>query len=119
MSLSRRALIHTLFRPLKAGGAKASSVVARMNSPAVPPVGSAERVVVIQGRYCLAYTEGYCSVCYERCPVPQAIELGEGLPRIIAETCTGCGICHEVCPAPKNAILIVPRKPVIGASPAA
>ena len=111
MSLSRRALFGNLFKPLKVG--RASARVAGEGA-ASPPWVRTDRVAVIQGRFCLAYLEGYCSVCYERCPVPGAIELGEGLPRIIPETCTGCGICHEVCPAPKNAILIAARRPGLG-----
>lgn len=32
-----------------------------------------------------------------------------GLPRVVADACTGCRVCHEVCPAPENAIRLVPR----------
>lgn len=65
------------------------------------------RVAVIQGRYCLAYQNSFCSVCSERCPEPGAIETKRGIPSVVADACTGCGICHDVCPAPKNAILML------------
>lgn len=119
MSLSRRALIRHLFRPLKAGGGLARGAGGLAGDGAtVPPWVRTDRVAVIQGRFCLAYTDGYCSVCYERCPVAGAIELGEGLPKIVAETCTGCGICRDVCPAPRNAVLITARRPGLGQDPA-
>lgn len=77
----------------------------------VPASGSARgdepRVAVIQGRYCLAYQNSFCSVCSERCPEPGAIETKRGIPSIVADSCTGCGICYDVCPAPKNAILML------------
>lgn len=103
MGLSRRGLISTFFKPLKAGGEKARQVIVRHQEAEVP------RVAAIQGRYCLAFQDEFCSVCYERCPVPGAIELDDALPRIVRERCTGCGVCHEVCPAPQNAVLITPR----------
>jgi len=110
MSLSRRNLLGSFLRPLKAGTERARSHIAP--SPAVTPP---DQVAVIQGRFCLAYQQGFCSVCYERCPVPQAIEMDDGIPRIVLERCTGCGVCRDVCPAPQNAILIVPRRPGVGA----
>jgi MauM/NapG family ferredoxin protein len=57
---------------------------------------------------CLAHQHSFCSVCWERCPVPGAIEVREGKPRIVEEHCTGCGVCQHVCPAPHNAILLMP-----------
>jgi Pyruvate/2-oxoacid:ferredoxin oxidoreductase delta subunit len=104
MSLSRRDLIHKFFKPLKAGGAKTRSILERSRQP------EGDRVAVIQGRLCLAYIDGYCSVCYERCPVPGAIQFQDGLPMVVPEACTGCGVCHDVCPAPQNAILFTPRR---------
>ncbi len=104
MSLSRRDLIHRFFRPIKSGGQKARSAFSR------PATVGAESVAVIQGRFCLAYQEEFCTVCYERCPVPGAIRLDDALPRVVEEKCTGCGICHDVCPAPQNAILRIPRR---------
>jgi len=42
----------------------------------------------------------FCTVCAERCPVPGAIVLETGRPRIIPWRCTACGDCERVCPAP-------------------
>ena len=57
---------------------------------------------------CIAYRGVLCTSCVDRCPVPGAMELVHGRPRIFADVCTGCGVCHEVCPAPRNAVLLVP-----------
>jgi len=57
---------------------------------------------------CLAHTGSFCTVCSEHCPVDGAIEIPNGKPRIIEETCTGCGVCQHVCPAPANAVLLMP-----------
>lgn len=57
---------------------------------------------------CLAHTGSFCTVCSEHCPVEQAIEVINGKPRIMEDTCTGCGVCQHVCPAPANAILLMP-----------
>jgi ferredoxin-type protein NapG len=57
---------------------------------------------------CIAYRGVLCTSCVDRCPVPGAMELVHGRPRILADACTGCGVCHEVCPAPRNAVLLVP-----------
>ncbi|MBD5780850.1 4Fe-4S binding protein [Pelagicoccus sp. NFK12] len=65
------------------------------------------RTAVIQGRYCLAYQNNFCSVCSERCPEEGAIVTERGIPRVDADACTGCGICHDLCPAPRNAILLL------------
>ena len=109
MSLSRRGLFSAFLKPLQAGGDKARKVLATPD-----PFVRTHQVAVIQGRYCLAYQNSFCSVCYERCAVPQAIALNDGVPRIQLETCTGCGICRDVCPAPENAILLTERKPGFG-----
>lgn len=109
MSVSRRNLFRSFLKPLKSGGTKASEIVRRNFEERT------DKVAVIQGRYCLAYQNEYCSVCYERCPVPYAIQLNDGVPRIVLETCTGCGVCRDVCPAPENAILMTDRKPGFGA----
>lgn len=74
-----------------------------------PEVGP--RTAVIQGRFCLAYRSLACSVCAERCPEPGAIVRERGIPRVVADACTGCGVCHDVCPAPRNAVLVMPRPP--------
>lgn len=72
-------------------------------------------MAVIQGRFCLAFQGNYCSVCYERCPVPQALLMdGEGMPRVNLDICTGCGICRDVCPAPENAVLMAERRAGFG-----
>jgi Pyruvate/2-oxoacid:ferredoxin oxidoreductase delta subunit len=127
MSVSRRGLFSKFLRPLQAGSKKAASVVTgaadeyALESGAPPYPGSlvgpeaTNRVAVIQGRYCLAYQGSFCSVCYERCPVPNALQLNEGMPRVVLEVCTGCGVCHDVCPAPENAVLITERRPGFGA----
>lgn len=57
---------------------------------------------------CLAHQNSFCTVCSEQCPVENAIEVINGKPRIIEDTCTGCGVCHHVCPAPANAVLLMP-----------
>lgn len=118
MSVSRRNLFSKFLKPLQAGGQKAATTVRAVTQEAgsetVSPLVRTDRVAVIQGRYCLAYQGSFCSVCYERCPVPQAIEMSEGMPRIVLETCTGCGVCHDVCPAPQNAVLVMERRPGFG-----
>jgi len=63
---------------------------------------------VIQPPSCLAYNGSFCTVCSERCPVPGAIEVNAGRPRIIEDLCTGCGTCAHVCPAPGSAIIVMP-----------
>jgi ferredoxin-type protein NapG len=57
---------------------------------------------------CLPHQGQACTVCSEQCPVPGAIELIAGRPRIVEATCTGCGVCQFVCPAPHNAVLLMP-----------
>jgi ferredoxin-type protein NapF len=65
-------------------------------------------VAYIQTMACLAHTGSFCSVCSERCPVPGAIEVSAGKPRIREDVCTGCGVCASVCPAPTNAVVVMP-----------
>ncbi|MCK6489788.1 MAG: 4Fe-4S binding protein [Planctomycetes bacterium] len=77
----------------------------------VPSIGTAR----IQPLDCLAHQNSTCSSCAERCPVPGAIVLDQGRPRVVADLCTGCGICHHVCPAPRNAVIMLPllgRQPI-------
>jgi ferredoxin len=57
---------------------------------------------VVDADRCLA--RSFCSTCLERCPVPGAIEMQAGFPRITG-ACTSCGECARVCPAPGGAIL--------------
>jgi ferredoxin-type protein NapG len=59
---------------------------------------------------CLAVRGVGCSTCVEQCPVPGAIRLDQGRPRIDPEHCTGCGVCLFVCPAPQKAILLLPLR---------
>ena len=110
MSVSRRGLFSSFLKPLRAGSEKARKLV--KGSPLV----RTDKVAVIQGRYCLAYQGSYCSVSYERCPVPLAIRFEDGLPRVDLETCTGCGECADVCPAPQNAVLLTDRREGVGGS---
>lgn len=70
-------------------------------------VDAKKRKAIIQGRYCLAYQNGFCSVCREHCPEPGALRWVDNVPSIDLERCTGCALCHEVCPAPKNAVLLI------------
>lgn len=79
---------------------------------APPPQTDAPQVAVIMGRYCLAYRHVTCSSCYERCPEEGAIIRERGIPRVIADRCTGCRVCRDVCPAPTNAVLMVAGRPV-------
>jgi len=58
---------------------------------------------------CLNRLSTTCSVCVERCPVPEAIGFVGDLPEVNERLCTGCGYCQHVCPAPQNAILILPN----------
>lgn len=115
MSVSRRSLFSKFLKPLRAGSTKAVDEVARGEAGAPGAAEPTNRVAVIQGRYCLAYQGSFCSVCYERCPVPHALQLNEGMPRVVLEVCTGCGVCHDVCPAPENAVLMTERRPGFGA----
>ena len=79
--------------------------------PAAPPAPTTPvaLIAIVAGRHCLAYRGSFCSVCRERCPVPGAVIVERGLPRIDASACTGCRICHDVCPAPVNAIRLLSR----------
>jgi len=65
-------------------------------------------VVQIREADCLA-TTSFCTVCSERCPVPGAIFIELGRPRVDRDLCDGCGICVGVCPAPINAFDKVAR----------
>jgi Pyruvate/2-oxoacid:ferredoxin oxidoreductase delta subunit len=91
-----------LFKPLKS--VTESMAVAE----GVPEaISDDEQVAIIQGRFCLAYQRSFCTTCSERCPEDGAIIVEQGVPRVVADKCTGCGICNEVCPAPKNAVLMM------------
>lgn len=109
--LSRRGLFSFFarsFRASDAGAKTAQALSGKTETP--PPVADLQpRVAVIQGRFCLAYTS-FCTVCAERCPVPDAMKVEKGIPMVVADACTGCGVCHDVCPAPTNAVLVLPRR---------
>ncbi len=70
----------------------------------------------ITAQTCLAYNGTMCTVCSERCPVPNAIRVSSGKPTVDENACTGCGVCRYVCPSPENAILLMPifARPNIG-----
>jgi ferredoxin-type protein NapG len=65
------------------------------------------RAMIVE-QTCLAHQGTFCTVCSERCPVPGAIVLSGGKPRVVEERCTGCGVCFHVCPAPQNAVIAMP-----------
>ncbi len=67
--------------------------------------------VEIDESACLAHQRSFCSVCSERCPVPSAIVVTAGRPRIDPAGCTGCGQCIPVCPAPVMALRLERRPP--------
>ena len=100
----REALFGILRRPATAEPAPSEPV----------QVEGAAKVAVIQGRHCLAYRNLACSVCAERCPEPGAILREKGIPRVVADACTGCGVCRDVCPAPTNAVLVLGARPPLG-----
>ena len=110
--MSRRGLFSFLGRSLRqtaeTGKSSADSGVRTLAS-GQPAGAPKDRVAVIQGRFCLAYTS-FCTVCAERCPVPGAMKVEKGVPMVVPEACTGCGVCHGVCPAPTNAVLVIPRR---------
>ncbi|HYG36210.1 MAG TPA: 4Fe-4S binding protein [Clostridia bacterium] len=95
--LTRRDLFSLLVRPFQAPAEVPAQVLTE------------PQVAVVQGRHCLALTS-FCAACVERCPVPGAMKLSQGMPQVVADACTGCGICHQVCPAPVNAVLLLPRR---------
>lgn len=69
--------------------------------------------VRIRAHTCLALTGSFCSTCSERCPVPGAIVVEAGRPRVDEQACTGCGLCVGLCPAPINGFdIVLPKKGV-------
>jgi len=66
------------------------------------------RFAQIKKPYCLSYAGSVCTVCVERCPVPNAILPRNGRPIIEQSVCDGCGACAEACPAPTPAIALIP-----------
>ncbi len=57
---------------------------------------------------CIAFRGVLCTSCFDRCPVPGALEMENRRPVIVQKECTGCGVCLNVCPAPHTAILLTP-----------
>ena len=108
-NISRRKAFGAFLSPLKRFTESLSESASAQN-PTGEALANTPQVAVIQGRFCLAYQRSFCSTCSERCPEEGAIVVEMGIPRIVADACTGCGICHSVCPAPRNAILIM-KKP--------
>lgn len=98
-SVSRRNLFRLFARPLQPLRPKAAPV----------PHPDPSRVAVIQGRYCIAISQG-CRTCVDQCPVAGALIMDAGLPIVLADTCNGCTVCQQVCPAPTNAVLVMPRR---------
>ncbi len=74
-----------------------------------PRIAANEQVVQLRPSACLAFRGTLCTVCVERCPVPGAIVLDRGRPKIVESLCTGCGDCVARCPAPINALALRPR----------
>lgn len=75
----------------------------------LPQLPSAMGTARIDPTTCLAHQNSFCSTCAERCPVPGAIVVEFGRPRVDASACVGCGVCQYHCPAPENAIAILPN----------
>jgi len=110
--LSRRGLFSLFSRSPRCSAEATQPVVSTaINQPGSPAPAAEpqDRVAVIQGRFCLAYTS-FCTVCSELCPVSGAMKVDKGIPMVVADACTGCGVCHDVCPAPTNAVLVLPRR---------
>ena len=97
--VSRRNLFRLFARPLTPLRPKTAPV----------PKPDSGRVAVVQGRHCLALTQG-CRDCLNQCPVAGALVLDAGLPIVVAASCNGCTVCQQVCPAETNAVLMIPRR---------
>lgn len=105
--MTRREAITRLFgkRP-PVDSSPASAIFGNAPDTGVP----VHRVAVIAARQCIALPPGFCRVCVERCPLPGAMSVVNGVPMVNAAVCDGCGLCAEVCPAPRKAILMLPRR---------
>ncbi len=90
---NRREFFTSFFKPLRETSAPSVAVI-EPPSPADSKPGAAT-VAIVQGRFCLAFQNSFCSTCVERCPVPGAISVERGLPRIDPAICTGCRICRK------------------------
>ncbi len=66
--------------------------------------------VELDSRICIAYEVKECLICYEMCPIPEAISVAEGLkPVFHKEKCVGCGTCVNVCPTDPKALTLKPE----------
>ncbi len=115
-------MLARLFNPVKRAAAAALPPAATAAASPAPPAEDLSvysMIAVIAGRHCLAYQGTDCTICVDRCPVPGALVLEQGLPRVVPDLCTGCNVCHGVCPAPGQAVRLVPRPPGLPPPPAA
>lgn len=59
---------------------------------------------------CLAWHGKLCIVCYEVCPVPEAISItDEAKPSFNENSCVGCGRCVNACPAQPKALTLTTK----------
>ena len=96
-----------------ASAASAASPASAASAAVAIPTAMVPSVLV---EACLA-TRSFCSVCVERCPLPGAIVVSGGRPRIVPEACDGCGRCVAACPAPVLALALVARAEPLPAGP--
>lgn len=55
---------------------------------------------------CLPYLGSACDLCYQKCPVPDAISVDDqGRPQV-GGACVGCGLCEYYCPTEPAAIRV-------------
>ncbi|MFQ5856266.1 MAG: hypothetical protein ACE5LU_11545 [Anaerolineae bacterium] len=58
----------------------------------------AQRVAVLDPRWCSAWDGGDCRLCWIRCPRrDEALILDGGRPVIRPQACDGCGECERTC----------------------
>lgn len=109
--MTRREAISRLFGKRPAVGAAPPADGAAPSPERIVPTGeSIPRVAVVSARQCIALPPGFCRACVERCPVPGALSVANGVPMVNPAICDGCGLCAEICPAPRPAILLLPRR---------
>lgn len=109
--MTRREAISRIFgkRPVNAEAAHAN--FAAPSTEVTDIAGESQRrVAVVSARHCIALPPGFCRACVERCPVPGALSVANGVPMVNPAICDGCGLCAEICPAPRTAILLLPRR---------
>lgn len=109
--MTRREAISRLFgkRPAVAATTPADGALHSSEATALPGE-TLLRVAVVSARQCIALPPGFCRACVERCPLPGAMAVRNGVPMVNAAICDGCGLCAEICPAPRKAILMLPRR---------